>query len=91
MKLLGRKYRLVLVGNKRRKTRLRWFGRIKRMCINEPVRKCEGITFLDIKGVEEDKKNWYELIRQDMRHLILMEYMAEIKSFLEVKHYGGKS
>ncbi|XP_060183440.1 uncharacterized protein LOC132613435 [Lycium barbarum] len=68
---------VVSVANKMMEVRLRWFGHVKRRSDDAPVRRCERLA---VAGVRRDrgrtKKNWREVIRQDMAQLQLTEDMT---------------
>ncbi|VFR01490.1 unnamed protein product [Cuscuta campestris] len=65
------------VEDKLREARLRWFGHVRRRDADAPVRRCERITvFGGSRGRGRPKKNWKEVIRQDLGLLTLTEDMA---------------
>ncbi|VFQ59963.1 unnamed protein product [Cuscuta campestris] len=65
------------VEDKLREARLRWFGHVRRRDADAPERRCERITvFGGSRGRGRPKKNWKEVIRQDLGLLTLTEDMA---------------
>lgn len=59
-------------------TILTLFGHIKERDTNAPIRRCERIVLLECKRDRgRPKKNWNEVIRQDSKHLRLIEDMAQ--------------
>ncbi|XP_070028721.1 uncharacterized protein [Nicotiana sylvestris] len=47
--------------------RLRWFGHVKRISADAPVRRCEGLALGGVRmGRGRPKKSWGEVIRRDM-------------------------
>ncbi|VFQ77975.1 unnamed protein product, partial [Cuscuta campestris] len=62
------------VEDKLREARLRWFGHVRRRDADAPVWRCERITVFGGRG--RPKKNWKEVIRQDLGLLTLTEDMA---------------
>ncbi|XP_070033034.1 uncharacterized protein [Nicotiana tomentosiformis] len=68
---------VALVEAKLRKSRLRWFGHVKKRDIDASVRRCERFTMAGLrKGRGRPKKYWGEVIRQDMSVLHLTEDMT---------------
>jgi len=69
------------IEHKMRKTRLRWFGHVKRRSEEAPVRRCERVTLADCTtGRGRPKKNWKEMIRGDLNFLGLTEDIVHDKS-----------
>ncbi|VFQ85258.1 unnamed protein product [Cuscuta campestris] len=65
------------VEDKLREARLRWFGHVRRRDVDAPVRRCERITVIEgSRGRGRPRKNWKEVIRQDLGLLTLTEDMA---------------
>ncbi|VFR03540.1 unnamed protein product, partial [Cuscuta campestris] len=65
------------VEDKLREARLRWLGHVRRRDADAPVRRCERITVIGgSRGRGRPKKNWEEVIRQDLGLLDLTEDMA---------------
>ncbi|VFQ75973.1 unnamed protein product [Cuscuta campestris] len=62
------------VEDKLREARLRWFGHVRRRDADAPVQRCERITVIGGRG--RPRKNWKEVIRQDLGLLTLTEDMA---------------
>ncbi|VFR02670.1 unnamed protein product [Cuscuta campestris] len=63
------------VEDKLREARLRWFGHVRRRDADAPVRRCERITVIG-RSRGRLRKNWKEVIRQDLGLLNLTEDMA---------------
>ncbi|KAI0511338.1 hypothetical protein KFK09_011967 [Dendrobium nobile] len=62
------------VEDKIRESRLRWFGHIKRMPSNDPIRKVADLYLTYVKiGRGRPKKIWFENIRNDLSLLYLNE------------------
>lgn len=61
------KEEVAYVADKMQEPRLRWFGHIKRRCMDGPMRRCERLT---MEGLRRDrgrpKKYWEEVIRQNL-------------------------
>ncbi|VFQ76707.1 unnamed protein product [Cuscuta campestris] len=65
------------VKDKLREARLRWFGHVRRRDADAPVRRCERITVIGgSRGRGRPRKNWKEVIRQDLGLLTVTEDMA---------------
>jgi len=65
--VIREKVRIAPLEHKMRETRLRWFGHVKRRSKDTPVRRCEGMTLADCRrGRGRPKKNWKEMIREDL-------------------------
>ncbi|XP_070051793.1 uncharacterized protein [Nicotiana tomentosiformis] len=65
------------VEEKLRESRLRWFGHVKRRDVDAPVRRYESLPVASQRsGRGRSKKNWGEVIRQDMALLQLTEDMS---------------
>ncbi|XP_070013802.1 uncharacterized protein [Nicotiana sylvestris] len=65
------------VDEKMREARPRWFGHVWRRTIDSPVRRCERLALAGTRrGRGRPKKNWGEVIRQDMAQLEISEDMA---------------
>ncbi|VFQ82852.1 unnamed protein product [Cuscuta campestris] len=68
---------MALVEDKLREARLRWLGHVRRRDADAPVRRCERITIIEgSRGRGRPKKNWEEVIRQDLGLFDLTEDMA---------------
>ena len=81
--IIREKVGVVPIENKMRKTRLRQFGHINRRNINGPVWIYERNDLLNYKRESSKlKKNWNELIRYNLRHLRLIEYLAQDRKFV---------
>ena len=64
--------------DKLRKTRLKWFGHVRRRSINAPVRKCETINLSHCRrGRGRLKLIWSEVIRSDLKSIGLTDDMAQ--------------
>lgn len=60
-----------------REDRLRWFGHVNRRWAEALVRRCESCAIASfMRGTGKPKKNWGEIIRQDMTHLQLARDMT---------------
>ncbi|VFQ98440.1 unnamed protein product [Cuscuta campestris] len=76
-KVIRRQVGMAPVEDKLREARLRWFGHVRRQDVDAPVRRCERITVIGgSRGRGRPKKNWEEVIRQDLGLLDLTEDMA---------------
>ncbi|VFQ78699.1 unnamed protein product [Cuscuta campestris] len=65
------------VEDKLPEARLRWFGHVRRRDPDAPLRRCERITVIGgSRGRGRPRKNWKEVIRQDLGLLDLTEDMA---------------
>jgi len=63
---------------KLRESRLRWFGHVKRRCVNAPVKKCEKISLSHyMSGRGRPKMSWNEVIRSDMKITGVTEDMTQ--------------
>ena len=65
--------------DKLREARLRWFGHVRRRDLDAPVRRCEKIVLgfsTGGRGRGRPRKNWGEVIRQDLAIRQLTEDMA---------------
>ncbi|WMV41945.1 hypothetical protein MTR67_035330 [Solanum verrucosum] len=81
------------VVDKLREARLRWFGHVKRRCVDAPVRRCEGLVVEGTRrGRGRPKKYWGEVIRQDLAQLRLTVDMTldrkEWRSRIKVEVIG---
>jgi len=65
------------IEDKRRETRLRWFGHVRRRPMDVPMRRCETIECLEYRSRGRPKKSWSEVIRHDLKTLRLVEDMAQ--------------
>ncbi|VFQ64955.1 unnamed protein product [Cuscuta campestris] len=75
--VIRRQVGMAPVEDKLQEARLRWFGHVRRRDADAPVRRCERITvFGGSRGRGRPKKNWKEVIRQDLGLLTLTEDMA---------------
>ncbi|VFQ81273.1 unnamed protein product [Cuscuta campestris] len=72
--VIRRQVGMAPVEDKLREARLRWLCHVRRRDADAPVRRCERITV--IRGRGRPKKNWEEVIRQDLGLLDLTEDMA---------------
>ncbi|VFQ95415.1 unnamed protein product [Cuscuta campestris] len=62
---------------KLREARLRWFGHVRWRNANAPIRRCERITVVrGSRGRGRPRKNWKNVIRQDLGLLTLTEDMT---------------
>lgn len=53
--------------DKMREAKLRLFEHVKRRNTDTPVRRCEKLAMIGLKrGRDRPKKNWREVIRQDI-------------------------
>lgn len=60
-----------------REARLRWYGHLKRRCIDKPMKRCDKLVIKGTrKGRGRPKKYCVEVIKQDMMHLHAIEDMA---------------
>jgi len=65
------------IKDKMRETRLRWFGHVKRMSVDAPVRGCKRInTPVGKRGKGRPKKSLDKVIREDLKVVGLTEDMA---------------
>ncbi|KAG5595319.1 hypothetical protein H5410_036551 [Solanum commersonii] len=65
------------VVDKLREARLRWFGHVRRRCVDALVRRCEGLAIKGTRrGRSRPKRYWGEVIRQDLAQLHITEDMA---------------
>jgi len=55
--LIREKTRVILIEDKTTETRLRWFGHVKKMSVDVPVRRCEIISLMDYRGRGRLKKS----------------------------------
>ncbi|VFQ64860.1 unnamed protein product [Cuscuta campestris] len=75
--VIRRQVGMAPVEDKLREARLRWFGHVRRRDVDAPVRRCERITVIGgSRGRGRPRKNWKEVIRQDLGLLTLTEDMA---------------
>ncbi|VFQ89320.1 unnamed protein product [Cuscuta campestris] len=75
--VIRRQVGMAQVEDKLREARLRWFGHVRRRDADAPVRRCEKITVIGgSRGRGRPRKNWKEVIRQDLGLLDLTEDMA---------------
>ncbi|VFQ58342.1 unnamed protein product [Cuscuta campestris] len=75
--VIRRQVGMASVEDKLREARLRWFGHVRRRDADAPVRRCERITVIGgSRGRGRPRKNWKEVIRQDLGLLDLTEDMA---------------
>ena len=66
------------IEDKMREIRLRWFDHVKRRSVDAPVRRCEMINISeDKRGRERPKKSLDEVIREDLKVIVLMEDLAQ--------------
>ena len=69
----------VLIEEKLRETRFRWFGHVKRRDPDAPSRRCEKIVLgasMRRRDRRRPRKRWGEVIKQDLAMLLLAEDMA---------------
>ncbi|VFQ79148.1 unnamed protein product [Cuscuta campestris] len=75
--VIRRQVGMALVEDKLREARLRWFGHVRQRDADAPIRRCERITVIGgSRGRGKPRKNWKEVIRQDLGLLDLTEDMA---------------
>ncbi|VFQ73049.1 unnamed protein product [Cuscuta campestris] len=75
--VIRRQVSMAPVEDKLREARLRWFGHVRRRDVDAPVRRCERITVIGgSRGRGRPRRNWKEVIRQDLGLLTLTEDMA---------------
>jgi len=80
------KLQVASIDVKMREARLRWYGHVRRRHQGESVRRCEYITIGSEKRSRgRPKKNWAEVIRQDMNLLQLSERMTQDRSLWRSK------
>ena len=60
-----------------RKTRLRWFGHVKRRDENSTLRRAMELKVEGRRPVGRPKKTWSKVVEEDMRKLNITEDMAE--------------
>ena len=60
-----------------RKTRLRWFGRVKRRDENSILRRAMELEVEGRRPVGRPKKTWSKVVEEDMRKLNITEDLAE--------------
>ncbi|WMV29493.1 hypothetical protein MTR67_022878 [Solanum verrucosum] len=71
------------VVDKMREVRLRWFGHVKRRCIDAPVRSCEWLVIQGTRrGRGRPKKYWGEVIGQDMTRLQSLVPLGSVEELL---------
>ena len=67
--------------DKMRETRLRWFGHLKRMSENAPVKRCETINFSRcMRGKGRPKKSCNKVIKNDLKLVDLIKDMSQDRS-----------
>lgn len=60
--------------------RLRYFGHVKWRSIDSLVKRCERLTMIGLKrGRGRPRKNWRDVIRQNMTYLQLTEDMNLVR------------
>jgi len=70
--------KVVPIEDKMRRTRLRWFGHVKRRSVDALVRRCERINIPEgRRGRGRPKKNLDEVIREDLRVVSLTEDLTQ--------------
>lgn len=83
--------RVASVMDKMRETRLRWYQHVKRIYSNAPVKRCERLAITSFSGGGDRlKKNYGELIGQNIVHLQLTEDMFLDRKVLKVRNYGRR-
>lgn len=70
--LKGKFYGVVLVVDKMRKERLRWFGYVKRRCSDVLVRRCERLTIVCLRKVEVEVGQ--RIIEDVIRHKFITSH-----------------
>jgi len=72
------KIRVASIEDKISDARLRWFGHIRRMPRDAPVRRCETIECPNYRRSRgRPKKSWSKVIRYNLKILRLVEDMAQ--------------
>ncbi|VFQ61992.1 unnamed protein product [Cuscuta campestris] len=75
--VIRRQVGMAPVEDRLREARLRWFGHVRRRDVDAPVRRCKRITVIGgSRGRGRPRKNYKEVIRQDLGLLTLTEDMA---------------
>ncbi|XP_047252924.1 uncharacterized protein LOC124887373 [Capsicum annuum] len=75
--IIREKVGVASVEDKMQEVRLRWFGHVMRRSRDVPVRRYEGFALDCFKrGKGRPKKYWREVIRRDMKQLLLSEDMT---------------
>ena len=59
-----------------RQNRLRWFGHVQRMDVENPVSKCRFFDVEGTRGKGRPKKTWHQLVRNDLMQLNLTPDLA---------------
>ena len=60
-----------------RQRRLRWFGHIERMAVDNPVRQCQHIVVEGKRPKGRPRKTWQEVIKDDLLSLNLDSGLAQ--------------
>lgn len=60
-----------------RRSRLRWFGHVERMCTDNWVSACREIKVVGSNGPGRGRKTWRECVVDDMRRLGLSRELAQ--------------
>ncbi|KAL6524293.1 hypothetical protein OROGR_016727 [Orobanche gracilis] len=75
--VIREKVRVASIEDKIMENRLRWFGHVRRIPVDAPVRRLESWRTINIvKGRDRPKKTWIKLIENDMRFLGIGESMV---------------
>jgi len=75
--VIREKVRVALIEEKLKKTRLRWFGHVKRTGVNAAVTRCEAINLIHCRrGRRRLKMSYHEVIRGDLKSMGITEDIA---------------
>ena len=75
--MIREKVRVAPIEEKLRKSRLRWFGHVKRRGVSAPVRRCEAINLIHCRrGRRRLKMSYHEVIRGDLKSMGITEDIA---------------
>ncbi|VFQ84645.1 unnamed protein product [Cuscuta campestris] len=84
--VIRRQVGMAPVEDKLREVRLRWFGHVRRRDADAPVWRCERITVIGgSRGRGRPRKNWNEVIRQDLGLLDLTEDMTLDRNLWKIR------
>ena len=72
-----KRYRVENQEHRLRKTRLRWFGHVKRRDENSILRRAMKLEVEGRRPVGRPKKTWSKIVEEDMRKLNITENRAE--------------
>ena len=73
---------MATIGDKMMDTRLTWFGHIKRRSVNAQVRRYEMTIPPECRKRKGRPRNyWNEVIKYDLKYMVLTKDMTQDKSF----------